>query len=96
VRKQRKWRRGFRSGTRQARLRQETSDAAHQAAGKLGIRIWKREFVPPNLREETGTYRVQASDLPVSLVYLCGPENQQVCSRELHEGEVIGNVAGTP
>lgn len=42
---------------------------------------------------ELGQYRVHARDLPVFLVYLCGPENQQVCSRELHEGEVIGSVA---
>lgn len=42
---------------------------------------------------ELGHYRVQARDLPVFLVYLCGPDSQQVCSRELHEGEVIGSVA---
>jgi hypothetical protein len=42
---------------------------------------------------ELGRYRVQAADLPVFLIYLCGPDGQQVCSRELHEGEVIGHFA---
>jgi len=42
---------------------------------------------------ETGEYMVQAGDLPAFLVYLCGPEQQQVCSHELHEGEVIDAVA---
>jgi len=42
---------------------------------------------------ETGRYMVQAADLPVFLVYLCGTDREQVCSTELHEGEVIGNVA---
>ena len=42
---------------------------------------------------ELGQYRVQLRDLPLFLVYLCGPDSQQVCSRELHEGEVIGSVA---
>jgi hypothetical protein len=42
---------------------------------------------------EMGQYRVQPRDLPVFLVYLCGPDSQQVCSRELHEGEVIGSIA---
>ena len=42
---------------------------------------------------ELGRYRVQASDLPVFLIYLCGPDGQQVCSRELHAGEVVGSVA---
>jgi len=45
---------------------------------------------------ETGEYIVQASDLPVFLVYSCGPDQQQVCSRELHEGEVIGDIAHEP
>jgi len=43
---------------------------------------------------ETGEYVVQAVDLPAFLVYLCGPD-QQVCSHELHEGEVIQAVATT-
>jgi hypothetical protein len=38
---------------------------------------------------ELGQYRVQARDLPVFLVYLCGADRQQVCSRELHEGEAL-------
>ena len=42
---------------------------------------------------ELGRYRVQAADLPVFLIYLCGPDGQQVCSRELHEGEAIGRFA---
>ncbi len=42
---------------------------------------------------ELGRYRVQAGDLPVFLIYLCGPDRQQVCSRELHGGEVVGSVA---
>jgi len=42
---------------------------------------------------ETGEYMVQAADLPAFLVYLCGPEQQQVCSHQLHEGEVIDSVA---
>jgi len=41
---------------------------------------------------ETGEYVVQAGDLPVYLVYSCGPDQQQVCSRQLHEGEMIGNL----
>ena len=45
---------------------------------------------------ELGQYSVQAADLPVYLVYLCGPDSQKVCTRELHEGEVIGRVARTP
>ncbi len=42
---------------------------------------------------ELGRYRVQASDLPVILVYLCGLDRPQVCTRELHAGEVVGAVA---
>lgn len=42
------------------------------------------------LATELGRYRVQPRDLPVFLVYLCGPDRQQVCSRELQTGEVIG------
>ena len=44
---------------------------------------------------EIGQYQVQARDLPVFLVYLCGPDGQQVCSRNLHEGEVIGSAGGS-
>ena len=42
---------------------------------------------------ETGEYVVKAGDLPVFLVYLCGPDRQQVCSHQLREGEVIDSVA---
>ncbi len=42
---------------------------------------------------ELGRYRVQAGDLPVFLVYLCGPDRQQVCTRELRAGEVVGTIA---
>lgn len=42
---------------------------------------------------ETGDYVVQAGDLPAFLMYLCGPDGQQVCSHELHPGEVIGTIA---
>ncbi|HEX8816351.1 MAG TPA: hypothetical protein VF753_12690 [Terriglobales bacterium] len=38
---------------------------------------------------ERGDYRVQARDLPLFLVYLCGAE---VCARELREGEVVGGA----
>jgi len=41
---------------------------------------------------ETGKYRVQARDLPLFLVYSCGPVHDQVCSRELHAGEAIGSA----
>lgn len=40
-----------------------------------------------------GQYRVQARDLPVFLVYSCGSDSQQFCSRELHEGEIIDTEA---
>jgi hypothetical protein len=43
---------------------------------------------------ERGRYRVQADDLPVFLVYLCGPDKLQVCSSELHEGDVISEASG--
>jgi hypothetical protein len=43
---------------------------------------------------ERGTYRVQVRDLPVFLVYLCGPDKLQVCSSELHEGDVISEASG--
>ena len=42
---------------------------------------------------EVGEYRVQPHDLPVFLVYLCGTDNQQICSSELQEGEAIGRFA---
>jgi hypothetical protein len=42
---------------------------------------------------ETGDYVVQAGDLPAFLVYLCGSDQQQVCSHELHQGDVIGTIA---
>lgn len=45
---------------------------------------------------ELGRYRVQAGDLPLFLIYLCGPDRQQVCSHELHAGEVVGRVAQSP
>lgn len=46
---------------------------------------------------ELGRYRVQPRDLPVYLAYLCGPDNQQICSRELREGDVVGLAArGAP
>lgn len=44
---------------------------------------------------ELRRYRVQAHDLPVVLVYSCGPQNQQVCSRDLHEGEVAAASPGS-
>ncbi len=45
---------------------------------------------------ETGQYRVQARDLPVYLVFLCGPDKQKVCTQELDEGDVIGRVGREP
>jgi hypothetical protein len=37
-----------------------------------------------------GTYRVQTHDLPLYLVYPCGSDFQDVCSRPLQVGETIG------
>ncbi len=45
---------------------------------------------------ETGTYRVQARDLPLFLVYSCGPVHDRVCWRELHAGDDIGMVNREP
>ena len=39
-----------------------------------------------------GTYIVQPRDVPLYLVYLCGPDALTVCSRQLHVGETIGKV----
>jgi len=39
---------------------------------------------------QTGKYVVQARDLPISLVYLCGDQGDQVCMRSLQAGEVAG------
>ncbi len=41
---------------------------------------------------ELGTYRVQARDMPLYLVYSCGSVHDRVCTRELHAREVIGDV----
>jgi len=42
---------------------------------------------------ELGQYRVRARDLPLFLVYSCGPSLREICSRELRAGEVIGSPA---
>ncbi|MGA8617869.1 MAG: hypothetical protein WB660_05035 [Candidatus Sulfotelmatobacter sp.] len=36
-----------------------------------------------------GTYVVQPRDLPLYLVYLCGQDSRDVCSRPLHAGEPV-------
>lgn len=38
----------------------------------------------------TGTYIVQARDLPLFLVYVCGSDLRDVCSRPLQAGERVG------
>jgi hypothetical protein len=43
---------------------------------------------------ESGTYRVQAEDLPAFLVYLCGQDKRQICTSELRAGDVIREVSG--
>ncbi len=39
----------------------------------------------------TGTYVVQARDLPLSLIHLCGAKSEEVCSRPLRAGEKVGS-----
>lgn len=41
---------------------------------------------------QLGKYRVRISDLPLFLVYSCGPAYDQVSSRELHAGDDTGAV----
>ncbi len=38
----------------------------------------------------SGNYIVQPRDLPVSLIYPCGQDSGDVCSRSLHAGESVG------
>jgi hypothetical protein len=39
-----------------------------------------------------GSYTVQARDLPMQLIYPCGPGFENVCSRPLRSGEMSGNL----
>ncbi len=45
---------------------------------------------------ERGKYQVKSRDLPVFLVYSCGPAHRDICSRELHPGDDIGLVSREP
>jgi hypothetical protein len=38
-----------------------------------------------------GKYVVRSTDLPLQVVYLCGPQFDDVCSRLLHAGEMVGD-----
>ena len=39
---------------------------------------------------QNGVYSVQSRDLPLYVVYLCGPGSSNVCTRQLEAGEITG------
>ena len=45
---------------------------------------------------QNGVYAVQSRDLPLYVVYLCGPDSSSVCTRQLEAGETTGKTDVQP